>query len=568
MTVQEALNFFGLDSNFTHEDLRKVYWNLAKKYHPDDFEKSSSSQVDEEEMKKINIAKDTLDRWLKSGKKVCHEKQQSNLDIKKYKADLILKLSKYNSSNVTNDELVYYHNKICLIIDAFRHCVQDCLSKDSIDNFYNLCKQRIFKHFDQLKIEVFQQHDVDESDVRETISYECNLEEFYRQLLQLAKKYNKKNIYQERLNRDLQEYHYELRSGYDEIKEFVAIVINNALIRLKKNHYTNYDEELKKVITEIDNLFYQYFDYVSQFNQILKFFSHYSLKDVEIKKIFGLYVKYLASFKDGESFLDTERHLERLKGLMEKIKEQELLSENFKELDNCLKIITKNYQSVIQTFSYPKDLSVAQMASNHLNEVFRLAEQVKNGTLSMEVFEQLVNLTFLNSNQDGKLLDKVRGTSSRSHIFVLNHSYSNSDDLILVKLIDQSRGIVTIQGIPVFNYFFKVDTRILNEREFKESYVSLEKTLEDCIFSGYQDLRFPSKVRLYYNDFISIIYDKKKNQIQISPNSNVSIYCRYWIGSDLFKNINYTVEKIDEMLTQKIMDFEKKEKSNVKAKYL
>ena len=159
----------------------------------------------------------------------------------------------------------------------------------------------------------------------------------------------------------------------------------------------------------------------------------------------------------------------------------------------------------------------------------------------------------------------MRGTSSRSHIFVLNHSYSNSDDLILVKLIDQSRGIVTIQGIPVFNYFFNVDTRILNEREFKESYVSLEKTLEDCIFSGYEDLCFPSKVRLYYNDFLSVIYDKKKDQIQVRPNSNDSVYYRYWIGSDRFKNIHCTVEKIDEMLTQKIMDFEKKK---VKTKYL
>ena len=82
MSINEALNILGLNSNFSEKELKRAYYALVKKYHPDQFEKSSKEAKEHAEamMKKINLAYDTLVKQLKerNGKYSSYNNKKEN----------------------------------------------------------------------------------------------------------------------------------------------------------------------------------------------------------------------------------------------------------------------------------------------------------------------------------------------------------------------------------------------------------------------------------------------------------------------------------------------------------
>ena len=67
MSINEALNILGLNSNFSEKELKRAYYALVKKYHPDQFEKSDSNVKIKaaEELKIINLAYEQLLEYKK-----------------------------------------------------------------------------------------------------------------------------------------------------------------------------------------------------------------------------------------------------------------------------------------------------------------------------------------------------------------------------------------------------------------------------------------------------------------------------------------------------------------------
>lgn len=98
MNYNEALNLFGLTSNFTKEELKKRYLELSKKHHPD-------LDGDEEMMKRVNAAYDLL-------------KKNNN---KSYFTESLNKFEKYKSKikYPTGSLEEYYKTVINDLIDAF-----------------------------------------------------------------------------------------------------------------------------------------------------------------------------------------------------------------------------------------------------------------------------------------------------------------------------------------------------------------------------------------------------------------------------------------------------------------
>ena len=60
MTVYEALSILEISGSYDEKELKRVWRELAKKYHPDNFKYDEERKKAEEKLKQINIAYETL----------------------------------------------------------------------------------------------------------------------------------------------------------------------------------------------------------------------------------------------------------------------------------------------------------------------------------------------------------------------------------------------------------------------------------------------------------------------------------------------------------------------------
>ena len=67
MSVKDPYKTLGVNRESTDAEVKKAYYELAKKYHPDNYADSPLSDLVEEKMKEINEAYDTIQRERASG---------------------------------------------------------------------------------------------------------------------------------------------------------------------------------------------------------------------------------------------------------------------------------------------------------------------------------------------------------------------------------------------------------------------------------------------------------------------------------------------------------------------
>ena len=284
MTRNKALEILGLSTNASEDEVKKTYRNLAKKYHPDNFIVGSLEyKFSEEKMKKINEAKNTLDNFFKNNS----FDSQSYFELEKYKNNLINKLYKYKFKEFCPNDFEIYNNQIDSIIFWFKLEINiDFIfgnTKNKIDESYQEHLKLIFQILKEFKKEFFFKYEINEVMVKENINYENGIEDFYNQLLKIKEKYSLVNFYRKKLEEDLNDY--KLRAGYNYLKDTIEIIINDILKNLKKNNYTNYEEELNQGKKEIEEIFEEYFKYLFQFNEILKMFESKNLEKNKIEEI-------------------------------------------------------------------------------------------------------------------------------------------------------------------------------------------------------------------------------------------------------------------------------------------
>lgn len=558
MTKYEALRILGLDEYASEEEIKKAYRNLAKKYHPDNFTEGSFEQKKAiEKMQEVNNAKDTLDKIMKNGDKQNNYQQsrnyqQSYMDIEKYKKEMVEKLSRYNSSNSSINDLTNYHNEIVLIIFNFESYIKDFTNKQKIDNAYNLFKISIKDIFEKLKLDFFKKYEINESTIIETINYECNLEEFYKQLLKIKEKYDLKEIYRKKIEQDLHDY--KLRVGYDYLKEYIEIGINNILIRLKTNNYTNYEEELKKGKKEIDEVFDLYFSYITQFNEIRKFLDSESLTNIKISEIYTLFKSTWDRFNNHTSLYDTGENLEKINSLIEEYKKHKQLLKELQSLNEHIKTIINNYNNALQSFTYPAELAKAELATKLLNEVFETIRQAEKGLVSIDSCKQLINLKFINYDEDKSILNSVNGMNNSKNIYIRNCAINSFNDIALGKIIAEDNNNVTIQGITYLNIFNQLEKETFQRKKFNEMYISLENFLKNAKFCGYQEDIINSYIIIYSNDLFNLVYNLNTQSILVNQKKEISK--KFCSESIPFKDINYTIDYIDNFLKQKEKELE------------
>lgn len=562
MTKFEALSKLGLSVNATEEEIKKAYRSLVKKYHPDQFPEGSLEQKQaEEKMKEINESKDTLDRIKKNGEnnyKQSTNYQQSYMDIEKYKKEIVENLSRYNSSNSSISDLTKYHNEIVLIIFNFETHIKDLTNKQAIDSAYTLFKLAIKNTFEKLKFDFFKKYEIDETTIRGTINYECNLEEFYNQLLNIKEKYDLKKLYRKKIEQDLSDY--KLRTGYDYLKELIEIEIDNILKRLKLNNYTNYEEELNKGKKEIDEIFDDYFKYLSQFNEIQKFLEDKNLEDAKIAEIYFLFKSAWNSFNEHISLYDTGENLKKLTSLIEKYQEYQQYLKKIVELDIYVKVVIDKYNKFLSKLTYPNDLEKAKLATITLNKIFEIVEQVKNQTINIENISLLQKIKFESFDEDEKILNKIRGLDDSKGIYILNNRGLNFGEVVIGIITKETDDYVVIQGIENISGKFK-ENRI-EKAKFEKMYMPLYSWLLNSNFSGMSSADYHYDIILYYNNQLCICYNEINDSINFRFNSTTT--GKYNPNVECFKNISYMIDKIKETLEKVVENTEEKIKKRGK----
>ena len=550
MTKFEALSKLGLNINATDEQIRIAYRTLVKKYHPDQFIEGSLEQKQaEEKMKEINEAKETLDKIFKNEKNIPYRQssnsyQQTSINIEKYKRKMVEKLSRYNSNINNISELDEYYDKINMIILSFEALLFNVNNITLVNSFYDTCKDGILKVFDKLKKELFKKYGIDESKITETINYECNLEEFYKQLLKIKEKYDLKELYRKKIEQDLSDY--KLRAGYDYLKGLIEISIDNILKRLKRNNYTNYEEELNKGKEEIDKIFEDYFSYLTQFNQIQEFLDNESLNDTKVLEIYTLFKNAWNYFNDHVSLYDTGENLGKINSLIEKYKRHKQLLKELESLNDTIKTIINNYNIALQSFTFPYDLEKAELATTLLNEVFSTIKQAELGFVPIESCKRLINLKFINYD-DKSILNSIVGTNNSKNIYIRNCDAYTYDDIILGQVINEDEDNITMQGVDSF-YSFKEET--IDRTTFENTYISITSYIKNSNFCGYEDDYFTGRIILYHNDIYSLVFIPRSNVIHVKKNATFSN--KFCNESLPFKNVNYLIDYIDDFFRKKV----------------
>ena len=288
MTKERALKLLNLIEPFTEDDLNKAFRILVKKWHPDKFLPDTPEYIQaQEKMTELNTARDTLKKILKERDKNYNAYQtginKKNIDA--YKSLLADKLAKYISDKSMSTSLKKYYDDIRQLISSFIIETENIYQFTEINAIYMKYNKKIIDVLNKLKKDIFSKGGIDENVVTATINYNCTIVDFYEQIIKLIDRYKKnlKEMYERKIIEDLRDY--ELRSGYDYLKDFFPFAIKNILIRLERNNFRNYDDALKKGKKELDEIFNMYFNFLSQFKEISDFLSAQSLDDPTIIKI-------------------------------------------------------------------------------------------------------------------------------------------------------------------------------------------------------------------------------------------------------------------------------------------
>ena len=153
---------------------------------------------------------------------------------------MIEKLNKYSypKNSFPTPYLKKYNDEIIQLIFDFKYFISFSTNKEDIDDTYYLFKISIKDVFRKLKFNFFKKYKIDESKINEPINYECNLEEFYNQLLKFNEKVNLKEVYRKKIEQELHEY--ILKFGLENLKELIKVIIDDLL------KYNNYEDNLNK----------------------------------------------------------------------------------------------------------------------------------------------------------------------------------------------------------------------------------------------------------------------------------------------------------------------------------
>ena len=225
MTVYEALKILEISGSYTEKKLKRVYHELAKKYHPDNFKDNNERRQAEEKLKNINLAYETLLNNKDRG-----SYQESRNSVFNYKKEKQQTLEKYRPQKYK-----HFFRGYCFMIDAFikNFVMKDYNTISEVNNSYHKVLEEIIDVYKTLETEFYKDNNINKSKIIETINYNCSFDEFYEQLLKIKEKYsvNLESIFSKYAKKITEKY--KNYSGYNIAKVEINTIIERRFAKAK-----------------------------------------------------------------------------------------------------------------------------------------------------------------------------------------------------------------------------------------------------------------------------------------------------------------------------------------------
>ncbi len=195
MSHSEALNLFNVELNkngeymllndFTEDELKKAWHFIAKKCHPDS---KGGNTIYFQELKN---AKEILEKSICKKKIVVEpiKKETKPCDtLQQIKENTIKKMNAFISESVSSEMQVYLKQ---LKKDIFYRIIKinQLNSETEIKNEYCQFLNQVYNLYNKVKKDYFCEHFIEES-IKESLRYNCNIEEFYCQLMNFKQQYS------------------------------------------------------------------------------------------------------------------------------------------------------------------------------------------------------------------------------------------------------------------------------------------------------------------------------------------------------------------------------------------
>ena len=508
MDFQKALRILGLNSNFTEEELKKAHRELANKYHPD----RNKSPEAEAKMKDINEARDYLLKHIKSNNRnnqtnynpYNYNRYGTRDDIEEYIAKKYQELKKIVDFNFNKYKLSGYIYFVILKIkyklDEFESVTNITNNKELIDNAFKAALRKIKDHFREIKDKFYQENNINETDVKEPINYDCTLTEFYEQLLKIKDKYEKERIIQKKLEEETLKY--QTYSGYDKLEILIKQCIKNLLIEIRNNGYIYTQQDIDNMHQSILECFETYYSIKQKIDELGEITA--KIDDQEIN---NQYKNIKSMFEQGTCFADIEESIKKLEELIDKYKKENQKQILFKKSEEAINEI---YRELITRYSNAiKNYNIVSSyeSINNLNIFFKETLQVfAKGCIEcqkIEYFNLFNKITFKNIDEDSKILKTIieqTKTTNKTNIYIklkCNDTLDESSFFMLdeEKMIMYKVGTLAIFDGPIVSYK-KIDNETL-----QNEYISLEEFLDKGAFIGKR------RRKLFNDKTITILYE-------------------------------------------------------------
>lgn len=563
MSYQKALLLFGLGHNFDEEQLKKAYYNLMKKYHPDLYESKEQTEREkfEELTKEINEAYSVLLKSLKSTHK---SNNYYDFNLENKKAEFI-KYFKDILENV-NQKIDYkFRKQEKDIITLTIYNIRKAQSMQELQNAFEKGKDDL----DSNNILLFESY---------LASYMSKCQKFFLQVNLIIKAYKKTLVYKKsvtevyehfrKMQEEIQEtVEYYQRIYKEQIQKRVSTIIEMVLnsnsdfinklskkdVSLLKKALLDEKEEFvfsllcmaernqtNTIDSEID---YDYSGICTKLEEIIK--KYKKRYEINQKKVLQLISLYKNSGED----------LKRKTSEETKVLSENLLNNNFSLMyDQAVKRLSFKSQFILDLSKIKKEIlskfskTVANMDLNnkyYLKLLVAELEEIEIKLLSNNInfgrLAELKNISFIDLKTDNEIIKRVFGEDinfNQDEIFIDNDGY-----FVRAELKSNYIYIYPLESNPKINKF-----AILNYKDFEQQYTPLSLFLKQGIFIG-QTIS-SEKVVLYANKGFAICYNPLSTRSYFIEKTST-------IFSKIFsqQSLNYDSYKNHEFMTSVLEDY-------------
>ena len=567
MNFEKALRILGLNSNFTEEELKKAHRVLVNKYHPD----RNKSPEAENKMKEINEAREYLVKYSRMFQNHYTRNTTQSSANNSREAEMYYQEKLDELSNIAKFDFNKYKvsNKIKVVLDAIKQIVhyysiyaKNKKEKEIVHQEYEEYLKMIKYRFKELTAKFYEENGIDKKNVKETINYDCTLEELYEQLLKISDKYGKEPIIKKLLEKEIEKY--KTYAGYDEISDRIEDCTNDTFNKIKNNGFNYTQKDIDDMHIEIEQIFKTYYILIKKIKELESIVN--TIENQEIKNYYKVIER---NFYGGIPYSEFDEHIKELEEMIDKHNKENQKKIDFKKNEQQINQI---YQSLITRYSQEtkqydviKEQSLINTQLTFLKELLELYCKGCIEFKDLDYFNLFNEITFTNVENDNKIKEIIiknskqnnsRTTKSKIYIRVKENTLVESE--YFYYLDEEKHQIYQVCYSFSHNYCYEKQCYELGDK-----YISLEEFLDKATFIGENkvDINMNIYAVIYeMDDYLLCIKDDKFCIQYRKPLYKTSD--KRYIHLDVYKDKNYLIELIKKQIEQTIEEEKKKETRN------